>query len=59
MIWAADLDEDKRISKDEFMRVMRKMKLIWISFNFFTINQIEITKLKILMNIFKSTTYLV
>lgn len=28
MIFAADLDDDSRVSKDEFMRVMRKMKLI-------------------------------
>ena len=28
MIFAADLDEDGKVSKDEFMRVMRKMKLI-------------------------------
>ena len=28
MIFAADLDDDQRVSKDEFMRVMRKMKLI-------------------------------
>ncbi len=27
MIFAADLDEDGKVSKDEFMRVMRKMKL--------------------------------
>ncbi|EGR27227.1 hypothetical protein IMG5_199680 [Ichthyophthirius multifiliis] len=28
MIFAADLDDDQRVSKEEFMRVMRKMKLI-------------------------------
>ena len=28
MIFAADLDEDGKVSKEEFMRVMRKMKLI-------------------------------
>jgi Ca2+-binding EF-hand superfamily protein len=28
MIKAADIDKDGKISKDEFMRVMRKMKLI-------------------------------
>lgn len=28
MIYAADIDEDGKVSKDEFMRVMRKMKLI-------------------------------
>lgn len=30
MIFSADIDEDGKVSKDEFMRVMRKMKLIWI-----------------------------
>jgi hypothetical protein len=30
MIYAADLDQDGKVSKDEFMTVMRKMKLIWI-----------------------------
>lgn len=29
MIYAADLDQDGKVSKDEFMMVMRKMKLIW------------------------------
>ncbi|CAD8178376.1 unnamed protein product [Paramecium pentaurelia] len=28
MIYAADLDQDGKVSKDEFMMVMRKMKLI-------------------------------
>jgi Ca2+-binding EF-hand superfamily protein len=28
MIYAADLDQDGKVSKDEFMTVMRKMKLI-------------------------------
>ena len=28
MIWAADLKGDKKITKEDFMRVMRKMKLI-------------------------------
>jgi centrin-1 len=28
MIFSADIDEDGKVSKDEFMRVMRKMKLI-------------------------------
>lgn len=32
MIFAADLDEDGKVSKDEFMRVMRKMKLIWSNY---------------------------
>jgi len=34
MIFAADLDEDGKVSKDEFMRVMRKMKLIWSKWRF-------------------------
>jgi hypothetical protein len=28
MIKAADIDEDCKVSKDEFMRVMRKMNII-------------------------------
>jgi len=28
MIYAADLDKDGIVSKDEFMKVMKKMKLI-------------------------------
>ena len=28
MIYAADLDQDGKVTKDEFMMVMRKMKLI-------------------------------
>lgn len=29
MIFSADIDEDGKVSKEEFMRVMKKMKLIW------------------------------
>jgi len=39
MIYAADLDQDGKVSKDEFMMVMRKMKLIWIDWY----NELRIT----------------
>jgi len=29
MIYAADLNTDNKVDKEEFMRVMKKMKLIW------------------------------
>ena len=42
MIFCADLDKDGIVSKDEFMRIMKKMKLIWWSKQFMINKQFKL-----------------